>query len=108
MRVELRIGRHHHLDGENLAGSELAGRDRLGVFDMFAGVDQESAGLFRESAVVGPAGDDVTGRVAEQDLDSLLARKIKFDGVVTAIGQEDVDRQLADLRELDRFERKFH
>ena len=54
---------------------------------MFAGIDQEGAGLFRESAVLGPARDDATRRIVEQDLDPLFAREIQFGRVIAAIRQ---------------------
>ena len=74
---------------------------------MFAGIDQEGAGLFRESAILGPARDDAARRIVEQNLDSLLARETQLNGAVAAIGQGDVNGQLADFRELDRFRRQF-
>src|ERR1041385_6768540 len=43
----------------------------------------------------------------EQDLDALLAWKSELDRVVTAIGQQDVHRQLTDFGELDRLRRKL-
>ena len=73
--VKLGIGRHHHLDREHLAGHKLTCRNRLRVFDMFAGIDQEGADLFRESAILGPARNDATSRIAKQDFDSLFARE---------------------------------
>ena len=44
----------------------------------------------------------------EQDFDSLLAREIQFRRAVAAIRQRDVNGQLADLRELNRFRRELH
>ena len=63
---------------KTLPGVKLSGRDRLGIFDVLAGVDQKGAGLFSEGAVVGPARHDATGGIVEQDLDALFAREIEF------------------------------
>jgi hypothetical protein len=85
--VKLGIGRHHHLDREHLAGHKLTRRDRFRVFDMLAGINQEGADLFRESAILGPARDDPTSRIAKQDFDSLFAREAQFRRAIAAIRQ---------------------
>src|SRR4029434_7975052 len=95
--VEFGIGGHYHLDRKDLAGHELTRCNRLRVFDMFAGINQEGADLFRESAILGPARDDLTSRIAKQEFDSLFAREAQFRRAVTAIRQPDVNGQLADF-----------
>ena len=75
---------------------------------MLAGINQEGADPFRESAILGPARDDPTSRIAKQDFDSLFARETQFRRTIAAIRQGDVNGQLADFRELNRFRREFY
>ena len=65
---------------------------------MIAGINQEGADPFRESAILGPARDDPTSRIAKQDFDSMCAREAQFRRVVAAIRQRDVNGQLEDFR----------
>jgi len=106
--VELGISGHRYLDREHLAGDEFPRRNRLRVFDMLAGIDQEAADLFRESAILGPTRDNPTCRIAKQDLDSLFTRETKFRRAIAAIRQGDVNWQLADFREFNRFRRELY
>ncbi len=92
--MQLWVSRNRDLDGEHFAGLELAGGDGLGILDVFAGIDQKRCRSVGESAIFRPASDYAAGGIMKQNLDSLFSRKAEFDGAITVIREEDVDREL--------------
>src|SRR6478672_4656150 len=69
--TQFRIFGEENFDTVNPTGLQFASGDRFVVNDFFAWIDREIGDFLRESAVLRPSSQDLSGRTKQMNIDSL-------------------------------------
>ena len=103
--AKLGVFRKESFRGEHSSRSQVAGRDRLFVFNVLARINQDAGWSFLDRMVLGPFGQHDIGGIEQLHFDSLVRGKLEVDHAIALIADGHLDFQLSDLRKSDRLGR---